>query len=691
MTGTLAGRTLNNRYQIADRVGIGGMAEVYMGQDLVLGRSVAIKVMLPQYAEDATFTARFRQEAASAANLSSPYIVNVYDWGNDNGTYYIVMEFVRGSDLKTAIKERGAINQRKVAEIGSQVCQALSVAHNQDIIHRDIKPQNIMVQPDGNVKVMDFGIARAKNSVKEKTEAVLGTAHYISPEQAQGKDLTAASDIYSLGIVLYEAATGQLPFDGPDAVSVALMQVKDAPRPPHEINPSIDPALEAIILKAMNKNPADRFATTREMRQALGNYLAGRPVNLAGFTAAQTAVIGGAVPNIPVMAPEDQTAVMQVTPGQEGRGGRKYVDSNVAGGGHAQGQGSGQGSGSKPGGKRKVAIITAIIAVIAAIGVVAFALLNRGPDTVDMPDVSNKTLQEATSIIENAGFTVGTVSEEYSTSVDSGRVISQNPTASSKQKPGTTVNLTISLGVELVSVPDLTNMTAAEAKSALADAGLGFEAGAAEHSDTIEKDHVVRQNPVAGQDVAKGSKVTYFLSAGKEEKKVAMPDVVGKLEADAESTIMRASKNFTVMKDYVSSVEVQNGAVISQTPNAGEQVPDDTTVYLAISTGGHYINMNYDASMGSVYSDVSVVADGGSAAVSIAPNSGYIVTAVYDSNGMSYNVPQGGGYVSITNIYSDVWFTVEFAAAPAPTPTPTPTPDTSSAVTNSNGTDGNKN
>ena len=194
MAENLIGRTLNNRYQIIERVGVGGMAEVYRAQDNVLGRTVAVKVMLPQYAEDEQFTARFRQEAASAANLSSPYIVNVYDWGQDSGTYYIVMEYVRGSDLKTAIKQRGAINQRKVAEIGSQVCQALSVAHNMDIIHRDIKPQNIMVQPDGNVKVMDFGIARAKNSNADKTGAVLGTAHYISPEQAQGKELTSASD-----------------------------------------------------------------------------------------------------------------------------------------------------------------------------------------------------------------------------------------------------------------------------------------------------------------------------------------------------------------------------------------------------------------------------------------------------------------------------------------------------------------
>lgn len=207
------------------------------------------------------------------------------------------MEYVRGSDLKSGIKARGAISQRKVAEIASQVCQALSTAHAQDIMHRDIKPQNIMVQPDGNVKVMDFGIARAKNSVKSQTSSVLGTAHYISPEQAQGKEITQASDIYSLGCVMYEAVTGQLPFDGEDAVTVATKQVNEKPRAPRSIRPDIDPDMEKIIGMAMNKNPQRRFSTARDMQSALEDYLAGRPVRF-GASADKTAVmagVGGAV------------------------------------------------------------------------------------------------------------------------------------------------------------------------------------------------------------------------------------------------------------------------------------------------------------------------------------------------------------------------------------------------------------
>ena len=225
----MADRVLGGRYQVLDKVGTGGMATVYRGMDRVLGRTVAIKTMLPQYATDPSFAARFKQEAQAAAALNSPYIVSVYDWGKDGDTYYIIMEYLRGTDLKSGIRKHGALDCKKVAQIGSQIAQALSVAHNHDIIHRDIKPQNIMVQPDGNIKVMDFGIARAKNSHLTTDNSVLGTAHYVSPEQTQGKPLGPTTDLYSLGIVMYEAATGRVPFDGDNAVTVAMKQVTGQP------------------------------------------------------------------------------------------------------------------------------------------------------------------------------------------------------------------------------------------------------------------------------------------------------------------------------------------------------------------------------------------------------------------------------------------------------------------------------
>lgn len=658
MTGNMIGRVFNNRYQITERIGIGGMAEVYRAQDNVLGRLVAVKVMLPQYAADPNFTQRFKQEAAAAANLQSPYIVNVYDWGQDEGTYYIVMEFVRGSDLKTAILERGAINQRKVAEIGSQVCQALSVAHGLDIIHRDIKPQNIMVQPDGNVKVMDFGIARAKNSVMTQTSSVLGTAHYISPEQAQGKDLTATSDIYSLGIVLYESATGRLPFDGPDAVSVAMKQVNDLPVPPREINPDIDPALEAIIMKAIAKNPEERFATAKDMRLALNDYLAGRSVNLGeGFTSAETVVMGGVVPPMGVA---DGTAVMPAMGGV-----------NAASPTSAQRSYNANNTGGKKNNKKTIAIVIGIIAALAVVGGIAFALMSGGGDDKDkvaVPSVVGKTVDEATAAIEEAGFELGKVEESFDDNVEAGQVISQDPKGDSKQAKGTKINLSVSKGTKAITVPDLSGKTADEAKKELTANGLKSASGEAEYSDTVEEGHVIRQDPVAGTEVAKDSTVTYILSKG--SAGIDVPNVVGQREGAAVTTLNNAG--FYVNTDYMESDTVEAGLVISQDPSSGKLKEGDA-VNIVVSTGKksqtYSVSVNSNGG-GTVTSNVSSVEEGGSATITITPNAGYEVAKV---SGLD-DVGKSGGTFTLSNIKSNVNITVTFQAI-TPDPTEDPTDD----------------
>ena len=560
----MTGRVFGGRYQINDRIGIGGMAEVYRAQDNVLGRLVAVKVMLPQYAADPDFTRRFRQEAAAAANLQSPYIVNVYDWGQDGETYYIVMEFVRGGDLKTAIQQRGAINQRKAAEIGAQVCQALTVAHNQDIIHRDIKPQNIMVQPDGNVKVMDFGIARAKNSVSDQTSSVLGTAHYISPEQAQGKELTAASDIYSLGVVLYEAVTGQLPFDGPDAVSVALKQVKEYPVPPREINPEVDPALEDIIMTALEKNPADRFPTANDMRLALNDFLAGRTGGAGSFTKAQTRVIGPAA----VAAGADTTQMMPsvggAAPAGYNAGPKDYRStSNV-----------------KKSKRGPIIAIVALIAVIAIAGI-AWAVMGGQQSGTAVPNVVGKSQQEATQIIEGAGFSVGNVDSKFDETVPAGNVISQDPAANSNAPEGTRVNLVVSQGTEQVTVPDMTDMTIEEARQAADKYGLVLVQASSENSSDVEVNHIIRTDPEGGTSVAKGSTVEYVMSLG--TANVDVPYVVGYNEDSATSQLKNAGFSVNVERQYSSTQSA--GYVISQNPNGGNSVAEGTTVTIVVSRG----------------------------------------------------------------------------------------------------------
>lgn len=563
MAGSMIGRTFNNRYKLTERVGLGGMAEVYRAEDNVLGRTVAVKVMLPQYAADPTFTKRFRQEAASAANLQSPYIVSIYDWGLDGETYYIVMEFLRGTDLKTAIKERGAINQRKAAEIGSQVAQALSVAHAGGIIHRDIKPQNIMIQPDGNIKVMDFGIARAGDAGLSQTATVLGTAHYVSPEQAQGKELTGASDIYSLGVVLYEATTGKLPFDGQDAVSVAVKQVNELPAPPSTINPNIDPALEAIIMKAMEKDPERRFKDASEMRHILNDYLAGRPINLGDdISGLKTQVMGG-------VAPVNGTAVMNPVGGANGDAGRTTVNKAYAADANDEG---------KKKSKRNV-VIGVVVALLAVIGIVAAAMaLGGNQEMVNVPDVSNKPIAEARSELQAAGFTIGTETEVYNPDVEAGNVVSTDPAAGVQAAKGSSVNITISKGTEQVTVPDLRGMSADDAQRVLASYGLNGQQGDTVFSDDVEENRVAQQDIAAGTTAYKGDTITFHLSKGPETASV--PNVQG-LDFETARDRLEAA-GFTVSLQWRDDSAAVN-TVIRQSVTGTAKL--GTTITLTISNG----------------------------------------------------------------------------------------------------------
>ena len=581
MTATsMTGKVLNKRYEIGECIGVGGMAEVYSAQDNVLGRIVAVKVMLPQYAAEEDFARRFRQGAAAAANLQSPYIVNVYDWGHDAGTYFIVMEYVRGSDLKSAIKQRGAINQRKVAEIGSQVCQALTVAHSQDIIHRDIKPQNIMIQPDGNVKVMDFGIARSKNSLSEKTGNVLGTAHYISPEQAQGKDLTAATDIYSLGVCLYEAATGKLPFDAPDAMSVAMMQVQDQPMNPSDINPEIDPALESIILKAMSKNPSGRYATAHDMKIALNDYLAGR-MN-PSFTQARTSVISpiGAAAGVAgaagaaglaSAAKGDRTEVMPTV--------NSAATKTTAGAAKNYTNGSNNKQGMS--GKMKAAIGVGVAAALIVVGLIVWAVMNSGADNVEVPDVTGKTTAEAVKAIEAAGFTVGSQDSAYDTSIEAGKVISQSPKGGEKAAKGSKINIVVSQGTEEVTVPDLSGKTLSEAQKALANAGFALGTTSEDYSDSVDSGKVISQDPAANKSAKKGSTVNIVISKGSD--KITVPDFSGKTEQEASAAAKNAG--LSISFQYAYSDTVSQGLAMKQSESAGSKVSKGTEIVVTISEG----------------------------------------------------------------------------------------------------------
>lgn len=563
---SLINTTLGQRYRITEKVGTGGMADVYKAVDEVLGRSVAVKVMHAKYASDANFAARFRQEAQAAANLQSPYIVNIYDWGQDGDTYYIVMEYVRGQDLKTIIQQQGALSSKKVADIGQQVCAALAVAHGYDVIHRDIKPHNIMVKPDGSVKVMDFGIARAGNTTMTQTGSVLGTAHYVSPEQAQGKELTAASDLYSLGVVLYEASCGQLPFDAETPVAVAMKQVNEQPVRPSKINPSLDPALEEVIGRALAKDPHARYATAEDMRRDLQNVVRGVPASV------------GARGNDPTMlaAPvglgrtNDATTVIPPVNGQFGQGPvpQRQVERNDM----ARNQ--------KKNSKWWVWVIVAVLIIAAGIGI-AYGLGLLGSSSKLVPNVVGKTLEQATTDIETAGFTVGEVREQNDDTVPAGSVIDQSPTANAEAEEKTAINLTISLGAEEIDVPNIVGISETDARAALEKAGFVADPQPAEYDTKIESGLIISQTPDAGEKLAKGSKISYVPSKGTET--VSVPNVVGKSESSARSILKEAG--FTVSTQTSFSSSVSEGNVISQNPSSGLKVSKGSKVTITVSKG----------------------------------------------------------------------------------------------------------
>ena len=575
-------RLLGGRYLLKDKVGTGGMAIVYRAQDQVLDRTVAVKIMLPQYAGDATFAARFKQEAQAAAGLSSPYIVGVYDWGKDGDTYYIVMEYLRGTDLKSGIRSHGALDPKKVAQIGSQICGALSVAHKHEIIHRDIKPQNIMVLPDGNIKVMDFGIARAKNSHLTQDNNVLGTAHYVSPEQTRGQQLGPTSDLYSLGIVMYECATGRVPFDGDDAISVALKQVNELPVPPSQINPAVDPDLERIILKCMEKNPADRFQTADELRSVLNAYIAGRAVDVPE----PTRVIGGGAGAVPPTPLNEETT----------RRINRPVANTVQSGDTQDSPRVSQYDVEPDSGMGKGKVAAIVIGAIAVVAIAVFAVMNLlgggGTASVEVPNVVGMEQEAAVTELQKDGFTNIKVDQSYSDEIDKGNVMDQTPKAGSSKSKDTAITITVSEGKEpetKVQVPDLVNKTAEEAEAALQAAGLTGNA-TEESNDTVDAGLVFEQGTAAGTEVAKGTTVDYKVSKGTDS--VSIPGVLGMSYSEASNKLSDAG--FTVKdggEEY--SDEYDEGEVMSQTPTGTAKKGAEVT--LVVSKGKQAKTVNVDS------------------------------------------------------------------------------------------------
>lgn len=566
----MTGKVFGGRYEIKDRIGIGGMAEVYRAQDSTLGRVVAVKVMLPQFAADPSFTQRFRQEAAAAANLQSPYIVNVYDWGQDDETYYIVMEFVRGSDLKTAIQQRGAINQRKAAEIGSQVCQALTVAHNQDIIHRDIKPQNIMVLRDGSVKVADFGIACLANSANTLTQEALGSVHYMSPEQARGDRTDARSDIYSAGVVLYEMLTGRLPFEGDNAVSVAIQHLSSVPLSPREINPDVPEALELICMKAMASDLEKRYASADEMLADLEEFRKNPEVDL-DFTIEDLhrETVDEPTQYIPAVHTVSKAQKVQEADDEEEE----------------------EASPHKLGTRKLLTIIGAAVAAVALIVLLWHAIFSdllggeQTPTEYVVPYLIGMTIDEANEDENVKGiFTIEQIGQRASSKYAAGQIIEQSPERGKTVKGNRVISVFVSSGAKTEKMPNLVNKEYRDATLQLTNLDLNLVVNdPVEEYSSITKGYVIRTIPEYGETLQEGDSVTLVVSKGEQPKPVTVLSFIG---IDIEIVRQQVTQTGLVVGEVTQRASDEPyGTVIDQSINAETKVDAGTTINFVISEG----------------------------------------------------------------------------------------------------------
>jgi eukaryotic-like serine/threonine-protein kinase len=549
---------VDGRYRVISRLGSGGMADVFLAEDQQLGRKVALKLLHHRFAEDPDFVERFRREAQAAAGLQHPNVVSVYDRGSFDGTYYIAMEYLPGRSLKQLIRQEAPLDPLRAINITIQILKAARFAHRQGVIHRDLKPHNVIVDDADQAKVTDFGIARAGASDMTETGSIMGTAQYLSPEQAQGHAVNAGSDLYSIGVVLYEMLTGRVPFDAESAVTIALKHVSEAPMPPSAVNPNIPPELEQTVLWVLNKNAADRpvdadqlITVLEHCREAISSAGAGQHTASMAAVAAAGAAAGAGAAIAPALRFEPTT------------------------------NGSGEMSAVSPPPRRSRGWVPWAWAALVLVLIVAAAgaayLLTRTKQ-VPVPDVVGDQYATAAQVLKHAHFDVASVMG--SSDKPKGIVVGELPPAHTKADKGSTVTLEVSSGSGNVSVPSVEGFTVAAATRRLHHDGLKINNTLPRASNQFVAGQVTATNPAAGRSVASGSAVTLFVSTGKPQK--AVPPVTGDTQTSAAALLSKAGFNVNPKPEPSSTVAAGN--VISQSPAAGTDAPVGSTVTITVAT-----------------------------------------------------------------------------------------------------------
>ncbi|WP_420852018.1 Stk1 family PASTA domain-containing Ser/Thr kinase [Pelotomaculum isophthalicicum] len=550
----MIGKLLGNRYEIMEQLGGGGMAIVYKGRDTILNRLVTIKVLRPEFTSDEDFVKRFRREAQAIASLSHPNIVSIYDVGRVDAVDYLVMEYVEGDNLKNLIRLHGPLTPVRAAQIARQISEALEHAHENDIVHRDVKPQNVLITRDGRAKLTDFGIARgATAATLTQTDTIMGSVHYLSPEQARGENTGPRSDIYSLGVVLYEMVTGALPFQGDTPVGVALKHIQDEPPRPSLLNPAVPLGLEKVIAQAMAKSPSGRYETARQMAQELED------------------ISGTGIKDTPRSDPVDEFATRVIPTVRGVAGDIQPVDREARGK------------------KRSYGWLWAALIILGvfAAGAAAYQFYFNVKE-VTMPYVVGKTLDEAKSILLDRGIKSKNINVTRSNNPDvpADNVIAQDPTAGTRIKVNRYVTLNVSQGAEQRTVPSVIGQKLSDAISVINKNDLNVAEPVQEkYSDTYVQGVVMEQEPKPGDKLAKGSAVVLYVSMGKQPMTHKVPDLTGltveKAKAELEKLKLILDENITRVK----STSYFSGHVITQIPAKDTEVQEGSTVKVTVSDG----------------------------------------------------------------------------------------------------------